>query len=178
MTLPEDLKTYLAWEFDRVLPGTFKRNKEDYKHIDFPILGPLPTNKSATMPTEGSGVTGPFIYFVINCNEQICYIGKSKEKNIIKRWVRPGIGGPSTHYWTHTNKKAGCVRKIAEGINMDKGPYKLCFISLSSVPKHYVESFSEKYPAKVPLEQVENGFIEILNPLWNGSGVISEVEKI
>jgi hypothetical protein len=167
--IPNDIKTYLAWEFDRVLPGFFKRNKVQYSHIEFTILGPLPTNKMSTPPMEGASINGPFIYFVLNKNDEICYIGKSKEKNVIKRWVRPGNGGPSTHYWTHTNKKAGCVRRISEGIKMGSGPYKLRFMSLYSTPEHYVKVFAEKHPNKVPLDQVEDGFIEMLKPLWNGN---------
>src|SRR4051812_32050115 len=89
--IPADIKTYLAWTFKGLIPGTFKRKKVQFAHLDYPILAPLPTLKTRTKPLEDCGLPGPFIYFVLNEAGRICYIGKSKESSVIKRWVRPGI---------------------------------------------------------------------------------------
>lgn len=162
-----EIHTYLAWQFESVIPGSFSRDKEDYAGIDFPILSPLPIWKAATNPIEGQYISGPFIYFVLDRDLSVCYVGKSKEKTVIKRWVRPGIGGPTSHYWTHTNKSAGCVRRIAEGIRSGHGPYQLRFLSFSSIPSKYMASFSETYSKLNPLEMVEKGFMSLLRPDWN-----------
>lgn len=87
-------KTYLAWQFSNVIPGTFKRNKKQFAHLDYPILAPLPPLAAKTKPIEECSAEGPFIYFVHDGAGDLCYVGKSKEKSVIKRWVRPGIGGP------------------------------------------------------------------------------------
>lgn len=165
--LPSDIPAYLAWRFDSVLPGTFRRNKNEYAGIDFPILAPLPLRRAATEPIDGKGVVGPFLYFVQDRDEDVQYVGKSKEKTVVKRWVRPGFGGPATHYWTHTNKTAGCVRRIAEGIQSGRGPFHLRFVSVDALPPAYVERFSAMYPQHDALERAENGFMSLLRPAWN-----------
>jgi hypothetical protein len=165
--LPSDVPTYLAWRFESVLPGAFRRDKEDYADIDFPILAPLPIRKASTEPIEGKGVIGPFVYFVEDRDEQVHYVGKSQEKTVIKRWVRPGLGGPATHYWTHTNKTAGCVRRIAEGIQTGRGPFYLRFLSSGTLPSAYLERFNAMYPHQDPLERIEKGFMSLLRPVWN-----------
>lgn len=166
-TIPSDFPTHLAWRFEHVLPGSFRRNKQDYADIDFPILGPLPVHQAATEPLEGKGLAGPFIYFVLDGHGQVHYVGKSKEKTVIKRWVRPGLGGPASHYWTHTNRKAGCVRKIAEGLQRGQGPFELRFMTVNDVPPHAVMRFSAAYPHLEPLEQLEKGCMSLLRPTWN-----------
>lgn len=165
--IPFDLKTHLAWQFDYVTPGTFQRNKKDYYGIDFPIICPLPSHGSKTPPLEGEGVSGPFIYFVIDRNLDVHYVGKSKEKTVVKRWVRPDNGSIPTYYWTHTNRKAGCIRLIAEGIMSGNGPFQLRFISLEGLPSEYIVRFSSQYPQYDRLKSVETGFISILKPAWN-----------
>lgn len=164
---PTEIRTHVAWRFESVLPGLFRRDKEDYADIDFPILAPLPTRKAATAPLEGADVSGPFVYFVSDREADVFYVGKSKERTVVKRWVRPGIGGPASHYWTHTNKSAGCVRRIAEGIRAGRGPYQLRFVSVGALPRGYSLRFSEMYPHLDPLEQVERGFMSLLRPAWN-----------
>jgi len=69
-------KTFKAWEFSHLLPGTFKRNKEEYLHMSYPIIGPLPTNKGKTRPLEECGTFGPFVYFVVDENDVVRYVGK------------------------------------------------------------------------------------------------------
>lgn len=165
--LPSDLQTHLGWRFESVLPGTFRRNKKVFAHIDFPILAPLPHKRSATETIEGASLTGPFIYFVLDRAGEVCYVGKSKEKSVVKRWVRLGIGGPATHYWTHTNVTAGCVRRIALGITEGRGPYQLRFVPVSAFPYSYVVRFASMYPGLEPLDQAERGAISILHPVWN-----------
>lgn len=166
-SLPHDLITHLAWQFESVLPGTFRRNKQDYAGIDFPILSPLPTKKATTPPREGATFGGPFIYFVLDRHNHVHYVGKSKEKTVIKRWIRPGVGGPSTHYWTHTNKTAGCVRRIAAGIAVGQGPFQLRFVPVKDLPVKYTKNFERLYPAHEALEQAERGFISLLATPWN-----------
>ena len=165
--IPDDIPTYLAWRFDSVVPGSFRRNKADYAHIDFPILAPLPTRKASTPPIEGGAVLGPFIYFVVDASQSVHYVGKSEENTVVKRWVRPGIGGPSTHYWTHTNKMAGCIRRIAEGIQRGGGPFQLRFAAASNVPAGYISQFVQQYPSLGRLDQTEKGFMALLRPAWN-----------
>jgi len=149
------------------LLGTFRRNKKDYADIEFPILAPLPIGRAATEPLEGKTVAGPFVYFVADRDEQVHYVGKSKEKTVIKRWVRPGLGDPTTHYWTHTNKSAGCVRRIADGIREGRGPFLLRFVSVGALPLTYMARFSAMYPLHDPLERAEKGFMSLLLPAWN-----------
>lgn len=167
--LPEDLHTYLAWQFEAVLPGSFRRDKRDYAHIEFPILAPLPSDKAATRPLEGASKSGPYVYFVVDRHGDVHYVGKSKEKTVIKRWVRPGLGGPTTHYWTHTNKSAGCVRRIANGIHEGHGPFQLRFLSTVDIPESYCKQFSDLYPGIEALDRVEKGFMSMLGPTWNDS---------
>ena len=166
--IPQDVHTYLAWQFESVMAGTFRRDKVDYAHIEFPILGPLPTLKAATSPIEGAALSGPFIYFVLNGSNDVQYVGKSQEKTVVKRWVRPGIGGPSTHYWSHTNKNAGYVRRMAEGIQSGAGPFQLRFIPSSAVPSIYFALFATQHEQPDALVQLEQGFISLLKPAWNG----------
>ena len=165
--VPDDIHTHLAWRFETVLPGVFRRNKADYAHIEFPILAPLPERKASTLPLEGIDVRGPFIYFVVEQSSDVRYVGKSKERNVIKRWVRPGIDGPSTHYWTHTNVSAGCVRRIAQSIQAGAGPFQLRFISAGAVAPAYLSRFASQYSDLDPLEQIEKGFMSLLRPAWN-----------
>lgn len=167
--IPNDIPTYLAWQFESVLPGHFRRNKKDYAHIEFPILAPLPLRNAATEPLEGATLTGPFIYFVLDRHREVCYVGKSKEKTVIKRWVRPGSGGPATHYWTHTNERAGCVRRIAAGIRTGQGPFQLRFVPVDSIPSTYMRQFAEPHFHLDPLERAERGLISIVSPTWNGA---------
>lgn len=165
--IPTEIQTHLAWQFEVVLPGHFRRDKQDYADIDFPILAPLLDRKAATAPHECPQLAGPFIYFVIDGDAQLQYVGKSKGKTVIKRWVRPGIGGPTTHYWTHTNKSAGCVRRITEGILAGRGPFQLRFLSAEAVPQHHVKCFALQYSRLDPLEQIEKGMMSLLRPVWN-----------
>ena len=108
-TLPTGLKTYLAWNFETVLTGTFRRNKADFAHHQYPILAPLPSDGRNTPAIEKSIQGGPCLYFVCDDRQHVCYVGMSKEDQVIHRWVRPGIGGPAKHYWTHSTKSGGCV---------------------------------------------------------------------
>jgi hypothetical protein len=165
--IPIEIETHLAWQFEAVLRGQFRRDKVDYADIDFPILAPLPDRKTKTAPREGAAVIGPFVYFVVDRDSNVRYVGKSKEKTVVKRWVRPGIGGPTTHYWTHTNKSVGCVRRIAESIQAGGGPFQLRFVSARTVPADYVARFALQFAHLDPLEQVEKGLMSLLRPDWN-----------
>lgn len=162
-------KTYLAWQFSNVIPGTFKRNKKQFAHLDYPILAPLPTNAGKTKPIEQCPAEGPFIYFVHDGAGRLCYIGKSKEKCVIKRWVRPGIGGSSEYYWTHSTASGGNVFSIAEGLRRNEGPFSLRYTSLSALLPTYASMFSilADTDANLALQQMEQGLIGLLSPTWN-----------
>jgi hypothetical protein len=166
--LPQDITTYLAWRFESVLPGFFRRDKREYAHIEFPILAPMPGAGPATRPVEGAHVIGPFIYFVLDAERKVRYVGKSKEATVVKRWVRPGTGGPGSHYWSHTNKGSGCIRRVAAALQAGAGPFELRFIAASAVPAGYADRFHVQHPLIAePLRQVEEGFITLLRPDWN-----------
>jgi len=164
-----DVATYHAWSFTEVIPGTFKRNKKIFRHHDYPIIGPLPSSGPKTPPLEGAGIKGPFIYLVLNKRGKICYIGKSQEKNLISRWVRPGEGGPVSHYWSHSTTTGGCVFKIAEGIRAGDGPYALRFSTLQELMPVYAKklSISETLPEVQKLKAMEIGLINLYSPPWN-----------
>ncbi|MBX3663538.1 MAG: hypothetical protein KF804_13890, partial [Burkholderiales bacterium] len=168
-SIPSDIKTYLAWTFNELLPGTFKRNKIQFAHLNYPILAPLPTLKTKTRPIEDCGAEGPFIYFVINGAKRICYIGKSKEKSVIKRWVRPGIGGPTSHYWTHSTKSGGSIFNIANGLRNGEGPFSLLYTPLAALEPIYGKKFgiSPGTPTDLALNLMEDGLVATLFPPWN-----------
>lgn len=147
--------TFLAWQFTAVNPGTFKRSKADFAHHDYPILAPLPSNGSNTRPLEEAG-PGPFLYFVISDDSEICYVGKSKEESVLKRWIRPGTD--RRYYWTHSTKSGGCVFSIAEGIHSGK-KYELRYTPLLSVCNSLGKAFS--------LDEAEQIMIENVRPSWN-----------
>lgn len=162
-------KTYLAWQFSNVIPGTFKRNRPEFAHLDFPILSPLPTHAAKTKPIEQCPDSGPFIYFVHDGDGRVCYVGKSAEKCVIKRWVRPGNGGPSTHYWTHSISTGGSVFNIAEGLRRNEGPFSLRYTSLSALLPSYGSGFgiSAGMKPELALKYMEGGLIGLLLPTWN-----------
>lgn len=112
---------------------------------------------------------GPFIYFVLNNKEQICYIGKSLERNVIVRWVRPGIGGPASHYWSHSTAAGGCVFEIAEGLRMGVGPFALRFSPLLELMPTYARklSIAEYLSDEEKLKAMEVGLIDLFAPPWN-----------
>ena len=168
-SIPADIKTYLAWRFENLLPGTFKRNKAAFAHLNYPILAPLPTLKTKTRPIEECGSEGPFIYFVLDGSEGVCYIGKSKEPNVIKRWVRPGVGGPSSHYWTHSTQSGGSVFNIATGLRSGVGPFSLRYATLSSLLPVYGKKFGiiTTTATSIALKVMEDALILALLPSWN-----------
>lgn len=162
-------KTYLAWQFFNVIPGTFKRNKKQFAHLDYPILAPLPPLAAKTKPIEECSAEGPFIYFVHDGAGHLCYVGKSKEKTVIKRWVRPGIGGPSEYYWTHSTASGGNVFNIAEGLRRNEGPFSLRYTPLSALIPAYASTFgiSAGLDTDAVLQCMEEGLIKMFSPKWN-----------
>ena len=170
MDMPSNMKTYLAWTFHEVLPGTFKRNKKQFAHHDYPILGPLPAQKASTKVLEDCGSKGPCIYFVVDGRGKVCYVGKSKEASVIKRWVRPGLGGPASHYWTHSTQLGGCVFNIADGIREGQGPYSLRYAVMGQLMASYSAVFciTPIDSEDVALEKMERGLIGLIAPAWNG----------
>lgn len=167
--LPQGFKTFLAWSFNEVLPGTFKRSKKEFAHLDYPILAPLPKLKTKTQPLEDCGCSGPFIYFVLDRTQRVCYIGKSKEANVIKRWVRPGLGGPASHYWTHSITSGGSVFNIAKGLQAGDGPFSLRYSPLTELLPKYRSQFgiSNGASTDIALRCMEAGLVTELSPLWN-----------
>lgn len=154
------IPTSLAWEFTHLIAGSFRRNKAQFAHHDYPILGPLPSRATRTELLEKSSEPGPFLYFVMDDKENVCYVGKSEESNILKRWIRPGNGGPASHYWTHSTRAGGCVFNIAEGLRRG-GRYQLRYASLGGLQRAGVVS-----PA-CALEDAERQLIDNLRPAWN-----------
>lgn len=168
MTTLKDIPTALAWTFSSVLPGTFQRNKQDFAGIDFPILAPLPAQGSRTEPVERHLGDGPYVYFVSDAAGRICYVGKCLEKTVLKRWIRPGLGGPASHYWSHTNQTAGCVRKIAEGIHTGNGPYTLHFTTLKAARAKLGSTVvPDMLEPKAAIKSLEEHFIAAFKPAWN-----------
>jgi hypothetical protein len=158
-----NLSTLLAWEFTHLLPGAFRRNKAAYAHHQYPILAPLPTRAASTSLLEGEEESGPFLYFVVDDRGSCQYVGKSKEKTVLKRWIRPGNGGPATHYWTHSTQSGGCTFRIADGLRQGRR-YQLRFASLAAAKRAGV------VPAGATLEFAEQHLISALNPAWNAVG--------
>lgn len=167
--IPGNIKTYIAWKFTDILPGTFKRNKVKYSHHNYPILSPLPLLKGKTRPIEECSTNGPYIYFVLNGNESICYIGKSEENCVIKRWVRPGIGGPSSHYWTHSTETGGSVFNIADGLRRGEGPFTLRYTPLSEILPIYGKQYGilSNETINNALKLMEDCLVNDLSPVWN-----------
>lgn len=169
--LPANLKTYRAWKFDHLLPGTFRRNKAEFAHHEYPILGPLPTEGRRTCALERSPNTGPYIYFVCDAKEMVRYVGKSLEEQVIHRWVRPGVGGPSKHYWTHSTRSGGCVFSIAKGLqNGESRFYTLRYVPISELTKVHLASLGISDPHgdhSGMTEHIERAMIRALDPDWN-----------
>lgn len=167
--IPSNIRTYIAWRFTDILPGTFKRNKADFAHHEYPILGPLPQFGGKTRPIEDCPSLGPYIYFVVDGMERVCYIGKSKEDCVVKRWVRPGIGGPAKHYWTHSTKSGGSVFNIAEGLRRGEGPFTLRFVPLSELLPLYGMKFGILPIGTIDhaLKRMEDCLVNELLPIWN-----------
>lgn len=155
------------WTFTHILPGTFKRNKAKFAHHDYPILAPLPTNKAKTKPIEELTENGPFLYFVMDSLMNLCYLGKTQDKSVIKRWVRPGNGGPSTHYWSHSTESGGSVFNIAKGLKDGLGPYHLYAGSFESIIRHVEVAECRNASVNDALALAESFLIRELNPTWN-----------
>lgn len=165
------IPTYLAWSFAKILPGTFKRNRQEFMHHDYPILAPLPVNGTKQRPVEGDGLHGPFIYFVLNAEGHVQYVGKSKEEHVLKRWIRPGNGGPAKYYWTHSTASGGCVFNIAEGLRAGHGPFQLRFTPLKTLRAEFSEGLDlrPEFDDEIALKHAERRLIAFLKPAWNRS---------
>ena len=161
--------TYLAWEFSEVLPGTFKRNKKQFAHHNYPIIAPLPTKGSSTRPIQECQTAGPFIYFVLNGQGQVRYIGKSLEKCVLQRWIRPDDSTPKRHFWTHSTASGGNVFNIADGIASGDGPYTLRYSPLSSLLPIAGGQFGIQADEAEDeqLRKMESGLLDALRPEWN-----------
>lgn len=168
--LTQPFTTYLAWTFTDVLEGAFKRLKQEYKHHDYPILAPLPATGARQTPLEGNDLAGPFIYFLVDQTGDVQYVGKSKEKNVLMRWCRPGYGGPAKRYWTHSVRSGGCVFNIAADLQSGKGPFHLRFAPLSELRSRCSAALGidPAFSEKEALEQAERSLIGALKPRWNG----------
>ncbi len=170
--LPAELKTYLAWRFESVLPGSFRRKKADFAHHEYPILAPLPTSGRHTPALEPSALGGPYVYFICDSTGAVRYVGKSLEDQVIQRWVRPGVGGPAKHYWTHSTKSGGAVFEIAKGLQSDAAmQYQLRYLPIDELSELVREQLglNQNWTAdkKTTLQCVEEAFIKALQPDWN-----------
>lgn len=164
--LPATLKTYVAWRFDQVLSGTFKRNKAQFAHHDYPILGPLPTAARNTPALEPSRLVHPYLYFVCDDQGRVRYVGKTLEAQVLHRWIRPGVGGPAKHYWTHSTVKGGCVFNIADGLKSGRSKhYTLRYVPLAEVaPAVWLQLGLN---AGIDLDTAEAAMIRTLCADWN-----------
>lgn len=167
--LPTSITTRLAWQFFELLPGSFKRNKAQFAHHDYPIIAPLPTMGPSTRPLEECAEPGPFIYFVLNRNGVVCYVGKSQEKCVLQRWIRPDNSATKKHYWTHSTREGGNVFRIAEGLRNGDGPFALRYTTLRSLFPQFADRFGINAGAdeKTALARMEKGLIDLLKPQWN-----------
>ena len=164
--LPSALRTYVAWRFNQVLPGSFRRNKAQFAHHVYPVLGPLPTKGRNTPAMERSRHAGPYLYFVCDAQERVRYVGKSLEDQMLQRWVRPGVGGPSKHYWTHSTASGGCVFNIAKGLQAaESGHYTLRYVPVGEVGADVWRDLG--VTAELELANAERAFIHALAADWN-----------
>lgn len=164
--LPSALQTYVAWRFNQVLPGSFRRNKAQFAHHVYPVLGPLPTNGRNTPAMERSRQAGPYLYFVCDEQERVRYVGKSLEDQVLQRWVRPGVGGPSKHFWTHSTVSGGCVFNIAKGLQAgESGHYTLRYVPVREVGADVWRDLGVS--TEVDLANAERAFIHALAADWN-----------
>lgn len=168
--LPSDLTTYKAWRFDSVLAGTFRRNKADFAHHDYPILAPLPHAGRQTQPIEASVHGGPYVYFVVDDAGWVRYVGKSLEGQVIHRWVRPGVGGPAKHYWTHSTRSGGAVFEIARGLQGgESAHYDLRYFGVPGLSQRHREQYgiTAAHLAAQAAALAETALIRALSPDWN-----------
>lgn len=166
--LPDALRTYIAWKFDQVQPGTFRRNKAQFAHHAYPVVGPLPTHGRNTPALESSRDRGPFLYFVCDDQELVRYVGKSHEDQVIQRWVRPGIGGPAKHYWTHSTAGGGCVFNIADGLKTGASRhYTLRYVPVSEIAQEVWMQLATA--SAFDVARLERAVIDELSPDWNRS---------
>ena len=164
--LPAWMKTYVAWRFDRVLNGTFKRNKAQFAHHDYPLLAPLPTAARNTPAMERSALERPYLYFVCDDQGRVRYVGKTLEDQVLHRWIRPGIGGPAKHYWTHSTAKGGCVFNIADGLKSGQSKhFTLRYVPLAEIAPSVWASLG--HGAGVDLDVAEGLLIRALGADWN-----------
>lgn len=166
--LPAKMRTYVAWRFDRVLNGTFKRNKAQFAHHDYPILAPLPTAARNTPAQERSKLQGPYLYFVCDDQGRVRYVGKTLEDQVLHRWIRPGVGGPAKHYWTHSTARGGCVFNIADGLTAGRSKhFTLCYVPLAEIEASVWVSLG--HGPDVDLNLAEGFLIRALGADWNRS---------
>lgn len=169
-SLPSSLKTHVAWRFDAVLPGTFRRRKADFAHLEYPVLGPLPSAGCKTGPRESASSPGPFVYFVVDDQEHVRYIGKSLEAHVLHRWMRPGVGGPANYYWTHSTRSGGCVFAIARGLQSGESRhFTLRYASIADLPEELVncEATLLDLQPEMAAQHAELALIRALRPDWN-----------
>lgn len=170
--LPAALKTYLAWKFDAVIPGSFRRNKAAFAHHEYPILGPLPAEGRKTSVLQRSSNVGPFVYFVCDDQDQVRYIGKTLELGVLQRWIRPGVGGPATQYWTHSTASGGCVFSIAsELLSKASAHFTLRYVPVGDIDVAMRTSVGVKGEGSdaAMASLLEKAFIKALRPDWNVS---------
>ncbi len=169
MTIALGAETYHAWTFTHLLPGEFERDKKDFAGMKFPILAPIPVRAAKTKPYEGGHLEGPFLYFVIDGSDRLCYIGKTEEDKLFRRWIRPGIGGPASHYWSHATKDGGSIARIAEGLQRGEGPFTLRYAPLDELLPALSSTLNVSPGLAKPraLVSLERALINKHQPLWN-----------
>ena len=180
--LLEDLKlNHLAWEFNSVSDETFKRNRPQWKNYRIPVICPVPDNGSYTKPKTGANINGPFIYAVVDKEENLLYIGKTLEKTITKRWIRPDVQ-TGKYYWSHGttgNPHSGnpkTVERIAEHIKNGKGNIRILFADNKTLFTAALNYLNECHIDNTPFlklsekefnTEIEALLISEFRPQWN-----------
>lgn len=181
---PQQLALYLAWQFDTVLDGHLVRNREGLRDKKFPIIGPRPTHGPSTPLLDAGGGSGPYIYFVYKTDGSVAYVGKSKERTPLVRWIRPN-SLTGTHEWTHgTNivpsrrcpNPVATVERIAYEITQGRGPVQVYYCT-----ERFLRQCVEQIQAEEGVDasrvlgldapslvtELEQALILALDPEWN-----------
>ena len=172
------LSLSLAWEFTDILPGDFERARDAVAGKKFPILGPRPSDGSSTQPLENKSAKGPFIYAIYSSTGQIKYIGKTNEKTVLCRWVRPDKR-TGLHQWSHgttSATKKATIDYIADELRVGQKTVCLYFSNAVALRSLVVKRAAalgvshQELAALSPSEfvyQLERFLIYTFQPPWN-----------
>ena len=110
------------------------------------------------------------MYFVLDDQERVRYVGKSLESNVLHRWMRPGVGGPAKTYWTHSTRSGGCVFAIAAALRSGESRhFTLRYSPVTDVPPTLGVGLLSSLPGgtAAAADRIEHALILALRPDWN-----------